>query len=179
MERRKQNPIEIDMNNNEAISILENSIVNPMQGLPEEVFLFASRITPMVNVDLLIQDETGRTLLAWRNDGHTGCGWHVPGGIIRFKEKLETRIQKVAETEIGTNLEYNPEPIAVNQIILEQNTRGHFISFLYKCFLSKDFTPENKGLTNTDAGYLQWHNTCPDNLLEVQSIYRRFINGDK
>src|SRR5258705_8683005 len=56
------------------------------RALPEELFLFISRITPLINVDLLIQDYGKGTLLTWRSDRFFGPGWHVPGGIIRHKE---------------------------------------------------------------------------------------------
>lgn len=45
------------MNFTPLIAPLEAAIGDPCQGLPEEVFLFVSRVTPMINVDLLIQDE--------------------------------------------------------------------------------------------------------------------------
>jgi len=44
------------MNIHEAIKFLDKQIPNPSLGLPEEVFLFISRTTPIVNVDLLIKD---------------------------------------------------------------------------------------------------------------------------
>lgn len=164
------------MNIADAIKILDKHVQDPSIGLPEEIFYYISRMTPMVNVDLLIKDEKGRTLLAWRDDQYAGKGWHLPGGVIRFRETLETRIRKVAETEIGTPVDFDPNPMAINQIIHnERDIRGHFISLLYKCSLSSDFVPENKGLFCTDMGYLMWHGTCPDNLLKFQEIYREFF----
>ena len=162
---------------NEAIKFLEKQIQNPSEGLPEPVFLFISRLTPMVNVDLLIKDENNRTLLSWRDDVFHDPGWHIPGGIVRFKEKMEKRIQKVAETEIGTVVEFEPVPIAVNEFICERDTRGHFISLLYKCFLSGKYVPKNIGLTEKDMGYLKWHDSCPSNFVKQQKIYRKFIQG--
>jgi colanic acid biosynthesis protein WcaH len=163
------------MNIYEVIEFLDKQILNPSLGLPEEVFLFISRITPMVNVDLLIKDENGRTLLAWRDDQFADAGWHLPGGIVRFKEKFEQRVLKVAETEIGAVVEFDPVPLAMNQIILTQKTRGHFISVLYKCFLSSKYIPKNKGLSNKDPGYLLWHDSCPENLINVHEMYRKYI----
>ena len=163
------------MNIHEAIEFLDKQISDPSKGLPEEVFLFISRITPMVNVDLLTKDENGRILLSWRDDQFADTGWHLPGGVVRFKEKFEQRVLKVAETEISTVVEYDPVPIATNQIILSQKTRGHFISLLYKCFLSSKFIPRNTGLTNKDNGYLMWHDSCPENLIKVHEIYRKYI----
>lgn len=165
------------MNITDAIVVLEKKVPNPAQGLPDEIFYYISRTTPLVNVDLLIKDEKGRTLLSWRNDQYAGQGWYVPGGIIRFKETLENRLKKVAETEIGAQVEFDPRPLAVNEIILKQRTRGHFISFLFKCFLSSGFIPKNKGLKKTNVGYLQWHKFCPDNLLKTHRIYEAYINN--
>ena len=161
------------MNIADAIAVLDKQVPNPSEGLSDELFLFISRITAIVNVDLLIKDEKGRTLLAWRNTQHCGEGWHLPGGIIRFKETMKERLEKVAETEIGTKVEVEPKPVAINEI--KQKTRGHFISFLYKCYLSSSFIPENKGLKETDAGYLKWHESCPRNLLKVHKIYEEYI----
>jgi hypothetical protein len=127
---------------------------------------------------LLIKDETGRTLLAWRNDAYAGTGWHIPGGIVRFKEFFETRVRKVAEIEIGADIQFDPLPIAIHQIILpDREARGHFISLLFRCFLPGTFFPKNEGLSKDDVGYLAWHAHCPQDLLSVQDIYRKYIEG--
>jgi ADP-ribose pyrophosphatase YjhB (NUDIX family) len=160
----------------DAVTFLKKRVPNPSKGLPDEVFYYVSETTPLVNVDLLIKDENGRTLLAWRDDQYAGQGWHVPGGIVRFKETLEARIQKVAETEIGIAVAFEPVPIALNQLIhKERDVRGHFISILYKCFLSQNFIPKNEGLSCNNAGFLKWHRNCPVNLLKCLEIYRKYI----
>lgn len=159
----------------QAIEFLDKQVSNPSLGLPQELFFFITRLTPMVNVDLLIKDEKGRILLSWRDDRFVGAGWHLPGGIIRFKETLEARLSEVAEKEIGAAVKFDPLPIAVNQVICEHNTRGHFISILYKCFLTGKFIPKNTGLSEKDPGYLIWHESCPLNLVKVHEMYRKYI----
>jgi ADP-ribose pyrophosphatase YjhB (NUDIX family) len=162
----------------DAISVLVKRVPDPSRGLPEEIFYYISRTTPLINVDLLIKDEKGRTLLSWRDDAYAGKGWHVPGGIVRFKESLETRIRRVAEGEIGTSMTFDPRPMAINQIIHpSRGIRSHFISLLFKCFLPGGFTPENKGLCPSQRGFLQWHSGCPENLIRVHEIYRSYIEG--
>jgi colanic acid biosynthesis protein WcaH len=163
------------MDVDKAVEILDNQVWNPCLGLPEEIFRFVSRMTPIVNVDLLIKDEDNRTLLAWRDDELSGTGWHVPGGILRYKERLEARVELVIEEEIKAVVKFDPLPIAIHQIHSVQNTRGHFISILYNCFLSKTFTPQNCGLSNKDQGFLMWHKLCPSNLIKVHEIYRKYI----
>jgi len=164
------------MNIADAIAILNKEVPDPTKGLTEELFCYISSTTPLVNVDLLIKNELGRTLLSWRDDSYCGKGWHLPGGIVRFKETLEARINKVAETEIGTDISFDTIPMALNQIICpERSIRAHFISILYRCFLPSTFIPQNRGLLITDKGYLKWHDCCPDNLLEVHRIYSKYI----
>jgi colanic acid biosynthesis protein WcaH len=165
-----------DMSIEDAVAILVESCPAPSEGLPDEIFYYISRTTPLVNVDLLIKDEKGRVLLAWRDDPYAGTGWHVPGGIVRFKETLETRIEKVAETEIGARIRFDPVPIAINQLIHpDREIRGHFISMLYNCFLPGGFSPLNKGLSTGERGYLMWHESCPSNLITYHYIYRQYI----
>ena len=114
----------------DLITQLEPLIPDPHRGLPEDVFLFLSRITPLINVDLLIQDNVHRTLLTWRDDGLSRSGWHVPGGIIRFKETAAERIQAVARGELGIEIEFDPVALATHEIIHpSRKVRGHFIPF--------------------------------------------------
>ena len=86
----------------DLIKKIEKKIKNPKLGLPENFFLFLTRVTPMINVDLLIKNRKKETLLTWRQPGEKyPAGWHVPGGIIRFNEKAINRVSKVAKLELG------------------------------------------------------------------------------
>ena len=164
----------------ELLSDIKENIADPTKGLPEEIFLFATEITTMVNVDLLIKDDKGRILLSWRDDEFYGKGWHVPGGIIRLKETFEDRIQKTAESEIGVPVVYEENPLKVVPIICpEMKTRGHFITFIYSCKLPDGFFIENHGKKRNDAGYLEWHETFPEDMLKVHNFYKKYFNLEK
>jgi ADP-ribose pyrophosphatase YjhB (NUDIX family) len=131
----------------------------------------------MVNVYLLIKNESNRTLLTWRDDGYYKAGWHVPGGIIRYKETIAERIQAVAKTELGTEVEFLTEPLAVNEIIHpKRRERGYFISLLYRCSLTTlpDESLHYESGTPKPNQWM-WHETCPENIITVHEIYRRFI----
>jgi ADP-ribose pyrophosphatase YjhB (NUDIX family) len=161
----------------EAIALLDGLVPDPTQGLPDDVFYYVSRTTPLVNVDLLLKDERGRCLLAWRDDPMAGTGWHVPGGIVRYCETFDARVRKVAQLEIGVDtIEYDSAPAAINEIIRrEAKVRGHFISILYRCSLPSSYVPDNSRRDRYDRGFLQWHDVCPPDLLSLQDMYRSFI----
>jgi colanic acid biosynthesis protein WcaH len=161
----------------ENIAKVESAIADPLAGLPEEVFLFASRIMPMINVDLLIKNPDGATLLTWRDDGYAAPGWHIPGGVIRYKEAIAVRIRKVAQSELGTGVEFKPEPVTIKEFIhSDRKNRGHFISLLFECRLTG--MPDEKIRYQQGKplpGQWMWHAQCPENLLSVHEIYCKFI----
>lgn len=159
----------------EAISSLDESVPNPQNGLPEELFLFISRTTPLINVDLLVQDAQGRTLLTWRDDAFYGAGWHIPGGIIRYKEHATDRIQKCAAEEIGCSVEFEPVPLITIEAIDKRRDRGHFISMLYRCRLNGNPDPTREAGERPVRGEWKWHSHCPPNLLTVQEPYAQFF----
>ncbi len=161
------------------IERLESSIDDPSKGLPEEIFLFISRVTPLVNVDLMIKNELNQTLLTWRDDGYYPASWHIPGGIIRYRETMAERIHAVAVQELGATVDYNHTPLTVQEVILPNfKNRGHFISFLFQCKLTS--TPDESTRYETGdphAGEWAWHDTCPDNLIPVHEMYRSYISA--
>ena len=156
---------------------LESALDPTAEGLPEEVFLFVSRVTPLINVDLLIRDESGRTLLTWRHDRFYGPGWHVPGGIIRHRESASARICAVAERELGASVAFDAQPILVQEGIAPVGgDRAHMISLLYRCRLTSALDPERRYLRGEPSpDQWQWHSTCPENLIQEQQCYAPFM----
>jgi colanic acid biosynthesis protein WcaH len=159
----------------DLIEALEAAVGDARRGLPEGVFRFISRVTPLINVDLLITDDRSRTLLTWRDDEFFGPGWHLPGGIIRYKESAADRIRACARAELGADLSADPAPLQVFEDIGGQETRGHHISLLYRCRL---VTPPDEARRAADPplqGQWRWHAGAPPDLIEEQRPYARFL----
>jgi len=160
-----------------AIDVINSAVPDPHLGLPEDVFLFISTITPLVNVDLLIRNEKHEVLLTWRNDRYSGPGWHFPGGIIRYKERIADRVRTVARTEIGADVELNSQPLAINEMIVpNRRERGHFIALFCECSL---ISPPNDRLRHVEGTpqpmEWRWFGRCPDDLIAAHEIYRKYI----
>lgn len=161
------------------IELLENSIKNPSKGLPDEIFYFVGRLTPFVNVDLLIKHPTQGILLTMRDDEFTGKGWHFPGGIIRFRESWDLRVHEVAKNELNCNVDKINGPIAINQIIApQQKERSHFISLMFECYLNdKEFDLLLKK-SEKEPTKINFFNSSPKNLLSWHKIYRHLFIFD-
>lgn len=156
---------------------LEKKIKNPSKGLSDEVFLFLTRLTPMINVDLLIKDKKKGTLLSWRRPGEKySAGWHIPGGIIRFRDSIKNRIKNVSKYELKSSLK-NIKFLGVFEIKLKQKNRSHFISLLYSGELASKVKKKmffKKGIKK--EGDLKWFKKAPKNLIFPHKIYKKFVN---
>lgn len=157
--------------------VLEH-VEDARDSLPIDVFYFVSQLTPLINVDLLIKNKKGQVLLTWRDDRFYGPAWHIPGGIIRFKEKIEDRIHQVASLELGATVNFSSEPIHIRGLInQERDIRGHFISMLYLCELtSNPVDGKSFKAGQPKQGEWAWHDKAPDNLLKVHESFRKFID---
>jgi ADP-ribose pyrophosphatase YjhB (NUDIX family) len=66
--------------------------------------------------------------LTWRDDEYYKTGWHIPGGIVRYKETIADRIRAVAENELGAKVAFKETPLAINEGFNHHSkNRGHFI----------------------------------------------------
>lgn len=168
---------------NLIIDELRGYIDDPKQGLPLPLFNFITELTPMVNADLLIKNNDGQFLLAWRIDYSIeyGCiqGWHVPGGIVRVHESLHERLQKTALNEIGSKVTFKSEPINIEELIYPVKVRPHFYSFLYECFVPKDYDISKQANKAGEAGFLAWHDKFPNDMIPVHHKYKKFFTDKK
>jgi colanic acid biosynthesis protein WcaH len=163
-------------NREQLLAAWEALAGRPEEGLPLDLFRVLSRIVPLVNIDLLIRDEQLGTLLTWRHDENYGPGWHIPGGIIRYKETAAVRIRLTAQRELGTAVEFDPEPLAVREAIDPvRRERGHFISLLYRCRLQAAPADHLRAGATPRAGQWAWHRACPPDLIPEHHDYRRFF----
>jgi len=157
----------------DAIRQLEAGIPDPTRGLPEEVFRFAARIVPMVNVDLLVRDAGKGLLLTWREDEFYPGSWHIPGGIVRYKETFAERIRAVAHLELGATVAFDPQPLALEQIIHpHRRDRGHFISLLFECCLQGEPGVDPwRGDGRPLPGQWAWHRVLPECFYPPHRVY--------
>lgn len=132
-------------------------------------------IVPIINVDLIVKDEDDNILLSWRKD-ELFCGWHIPGRIVRFQDSLQKTCEDCARIELF-NFINTFKFLEFFETIQDRETRGHFITFVYECFL-----PNHKARNLYDTQYknggLGWFRICPDDLIEEQEIYRKYFKEE-
>jgi len=166
----------------DAVAVINECLPDSKSGLPEDIFYLVSRLTPMINVDLLVVNERNEKLLTWREDQFYGPGWHIPGGIIRFKELAEARILKVAELELGSRVSWEPRPVVIREIMHpNRDIRGHFISMVYKCKLTGPLRSEDEAQDTSPFlnGQWRWFASMPANMIRPHLQFEELINNTR
>ena len=72
-----------------------------MAFLEKSVFTTVINSTPLVSIDLLIENTDGKILLGYRNNRPAKGYWFVPGGRIQKGESMDDAFQRLTQSEIG------------------------------------------------------------------------------
>jgi len=94
--------------------------------LPIEQFLQAIDATPLVAIDLIVPDESGKYLLGHRVNKPAQGFWFVPGGRIRKNERLDDAFRRIARDELGhVDIERaDADLVGVYEHMYEDNVSG-------------------------------------------------------
>lgn len=69
--------------------------------LTRQAFSAVVANTPLISIDLIVEDSQGCVLLGLRNNPPAKGYWFVPGGRIRKNEPLNTAFARIALDELG------------------------------------------------------------------------------
>ena len=72
-----------------------------MAFLEKSVFTTVIDSTPLVSIDLVIENTDGKILLGYRNNRPAKGYWFVPGGRIQKGESMDDAFQRLTLAEIG------------------------------------------------------------------------------
>lgn len=105
----------------------------------DEQFLKIIGATPLVSIDLVIENDNAEILLGKRINRPAQGFWFVPGGRIRKNEKIAEAFSRISLTELGKELSINHAQLlgAYNHIYDDNylNKAGintHYVVLAYK-----------------------------------------------
>lgn len=101
--------------------------------LSDKDYNFIYSNSPRICVDLVIR-KGRKTFLTKRNIQPYKGTWHLPGGRVRFREKIESAIQRIAKTEIGCFVKVK-KPLGYMEFLRERQNgnKRHSISIAFLC----------------------------------------------
>ena len=72
--------------------------------LPLETFQLVVASTPLVSIDLVVENAHGELLLGLRNNRPAQGSWFVPGGRVLKNESLDDAFVRLARDELGVDV---------------------------------------------------------------------------
>lgn len=75
-----------------------------MTYLDKDVFQTVVANTPLISIDLIVRDSTGRVLLGYRRNRPAQSSWFVPGGRIAKGESIAEAFRRLTHVELGMAL---------------------------------------------------------------------------
>ena len=110
----------------------------------DEQFLNVIDATPLVSIDLIIENHNGEILLGKRLNRPAKDYWFVPGGRIRKNEKIADAFARIAKVELVLSLSVNDSQLlgAYNHIygdnyLGKEGINTHYVVLGYKIKLNE------------------------------------------
>ncbi|MGR5177880.1 GDP-mannose mannosyl hydrolase [Vibrio mediterranei] len=69
-----------------------------------ETFKTIVASTPLISIDLIVENKAGKVLLGYRNNRPAQGYWFVPGGRILKDERFKDAFSRLTEVELGKRL---------------------------------------------------------------------------
>jgi len=150
--------------------------------LTPEIFKTVVRYTPLIAIDLIIEDAKGRVLLGKRVNSPAKGYWFVPGGRIIKDESFEKAFVRISTAETSTEFSLSQASfIGIYQHIypgenyLDDPAFGtHYITIAY--LLKAD--PELLSLPDNQHSGYRW--ATVQEILESQEVHvntKNYFNG--
>lgn len=76
-----------------------------MTRLSQQVFQTVIEATPLISIDLILENANGDILLGLRTNRPAQGYWFVPGGRVLKNEKLDAAFLRLTEAELGLALQ--------------------------------------------------------------------------
>lgn len=117
--------------------------------LPPEQFRTVVASTPLVSLDLIVENADGQLLLGVRRNRPAAGYWFVPGGRVFKGETLETAFHRLTWDELGMALERNTADVLgvyehiYDDSVFADGTTTHYVVVAHHlhCALDLDALP--------------------------------------
>ena len=150
--------------------------------LSAEDFSIVVRSTPLISIDLIVENQAGEFLLGQRTQRPAQNFWFVPGGRVQKDETLERAFARLTEAELGTAFTLQDgEFYGVWQHFYDDNFSGtdfstHYIVLGFRLRVDAD------ALQLPDAQHSEYQWLTPEELLargDVHDNSRAYFLTDK
>ena len=138
--------------------------------LSKKLFSFIIENTPLISIDLVIENSKGEVVLCKRINEPAKGYWFVPGGRVFKDETLDAAFERIAKEELGINAKRSDaEFIGIYEHFYTNNVFNDDFSTHYIVLGHKIISDEQLLLNNQYEAYRLF---TPKELLESDSVHK-------
>ena len=141
--------------------------------IDDKRFLEIIDATPLVSIDLILEDCNERVLLGKRINRPAQNYWFVPGGRIRKNETIAEAIKRISSVELGTTISLHEtqllgafDHIYDDNYLAEDGINTHYVVLAYKVPIEN----ESKIIFDSQHSEIQWWSK--ENLLKAINVHQ-------
>ena len=114
--------------------------------LSQKTFTTVIASTPLISIDLIVENFQGQVLLGLRNNKPAQGFWFVPGGRVLKNETLDNAFQRLCKEELGAELtRQQSEYIGsfehfYEDCVFDDNISTHYVVLAYKLTVDVEIT---------------------------------------
>jgi len=122
--------------------------------LEQELFSSTIEHTPLISIDLVVENSQGEVLLGKRINEPAKGYWFVPGGRVFKDETLDAAFERIAKEELGLNAKRSDaEFLGVYEHFYTNNVFNDNFSTHYIVLGHKIISDEKLSLNNQHEAY--------------------------
>jgi len=148
--------------------------------LSRELFSSVVENTPLISIDLIVENSEGKVLLGKRVNEPAKSFWFVPGGRVFKDETLDNAFSRTLREEIGLDLVRNESSFyGLYEHFYENNVFNNAFTTHYIVLAHKIMTDEELKLNNQHESY-RWFSK--EELLKRNDVHKYtkdYFQGDK
>jgi colanic acid biosynthesis protein WcaH len=117
-----------------------------MTFLEKQTFTTIIESTPLVSIDLLVENKQGQVLLGYRNNRPAKDYWFVPGGRILKGEHMDSAFRRLTSVELGSVFErqqaefLGPYEHFYDDSVFGEGVTTHYVVLGYKLVCDIDIS---------------------------------------
>lgn len=142
-------------------------MTEPRGPLPRDEYESVFSRVPRLTVEVVLVSDEG-VLLTLRDGGPCGGLWHLPGGTVRFGERLVDAVRRVAADEVGVEVEVG-DLLGVIEYPDHPDRAGDWpVGLAHRARLSAGAASDVRR-----PGSVDWWRTLPPDMHEEQRAFLR------
>lgn len=99
--------------------------------IPEPAYRPFHKLVPWPVVEVIVYDEDGRYVLAYRDDDFTG--WHIPGTYIKVNETIQEACDRCVRKDRVAEAVTDVRVIGIHPWLKGQHPFAHCLSLIIAC----------------------------------------------